>query len=845
MPKYDAKGDIITYTVNEKDVENFVQTSNTNNTIVNTLPSITIEKKVMSISEKDEDGNIVTIDTSNMSEDEILVKPGTVVQYLLKVTNGKVNLQDIEVLDEMANEKTVYGTYNFETGKLSNPISDGVVTTIDELEANETIDENSDNAIYVYYEVDAEDTADKAEVSKINNIASITGKYTDNADNENTVTDNDDANVTVDDDYSTSVEKSQKVDDKEVSKDGKNVEVTVGSEITYTIVVTNDGNVTQKDIKVSDVMTLNGKERADLKISKVDVDKEYEIDSTTGDIIIKSLSAKESATITATYTVQESDMAEDENNTIKNKVTVNGESDEVTVKTEEYRTDIDVKKKGFLSDGTDITGKKDVKVIYGDKIKYSIDISNSESKPGDVKVWDTILKDMKDDVELDGQIKLIEQKSGKTVETITAAQLENGYIVKDVTKGTDLSIVFTVRVTGYAGTVINNIAKFDKTPETDDDKPEKTDSVDAEIEDTGYIVSTVTTTTKVPRKTILVLDYSGSMLEDVNGNSTNNNSKRKIAYLRTAVNNFLDSYFKSNPDNEVMVIAYGDDAYPLTSTTKTRTVTKTRREYNWETGRWETVEYEEEEEYEVPIYVKSKEAATKNLNTTPDGGTNMVHGLRLALENISSADAANTSVILMTDGVAGYKYNEEKDEYEAVYDKNGHCGWTYVDEAGDSTKEAATEIKNKGARLFTIGFGLKDSDAKKMLKDCATPDTDTTKYYYETSDGDQLAKAFDAIANSVTTDNKPEEVETDDGIITISEGFKAGQNVQIFKGEYDSSNPPAVSTAIENLTWTQFINMEYTTYKDGTIEFEFGRYMKDKKLDADEILTFRFVDAKN
>lgn len=185
-----------------------------------------------------------------------------------------------------------------------------------------------------------------------------------------------------------------------------------------------------------------------------------------------------------------------------------------------------------------------------------------------------------------------------------------------------------------------------------------------------------------------------------------------------------------------------------------------------------------------------------------------------------------------------------------------------MDAAGDSTKEAAKLITDGGSKLFTIGFGLDDKDAKKMLKDCATPDTDTVKYYHEALDDEALEAAFKDIATSVTTDSKPVDKETEEGVLIIDEGFKEGQNVEIYI-DYDAENPPESKDAWKIYTWNEFKNLNngktgnekinYTTIETEkgkqVLKFKFGQFLKDnedksKGIGPDTELTFRFVNPK-
>lgn len=84
----------------------------------------------------------------------------------------------------------------------------------------------------------------------------------------------------------------------------------------------------------------------------------------------------------------------------------------------------------------------------------------------------------------------------------------------------------------------------------------------------AYTTGTVTTTTSsVPVDVVLVLDQSGSMAYDFNGNETSNNSNRRQYALKNAVNNFIDAvgdkYDAATADHRISIVTFGSDASTL------------------------------------------------------------------------------------------------------------------------------------------------------------------------------------------------------------------------------------------------------------------------------------------
>ena len=75
--------------------------------------------------------------------------------------------------------------------------------------------------------------------------------------------------------------------------------------------------------------------------------------------------------------------------------------------------------------------------------------------------------------------------------------------------------------------------------------------------------TTTTTTTSIPVDIVLVLDQSGSMADNFEGESTNNDSERRQHALKLAVNNFIDKVadkYSDDCDNRMAIVTYGTNA---------------------------------------------------------------------------------------------------------------------------------------------------------------------------------------------------------------------------------------------------------------------------------------------
>ena len=427
-------------------------------------------------------------------------------------------------------------------------------------------------------------------------------------------------------------------------------------------------------------------------------------------------------------------------------------------------------------------------VKYGDNIKYTITAKNEGTASGKVTIKDTI----PENTELVGDIKLIINGNETT---ITEENLKNGYLLT-LGGNQEAKIEFNVRVIGYAGKGVVNTAKYQR----ENEEEKSTGTVSKSIEDTTNVVTTVTTEKSTPQKVILVLDLSGSMDDEIWTGKYNKfgwkEYKSKLSLMKDAVEMFLSDFFTANPKNEVMLITYAKKA-------------KLAQDFT------------------------SNKNSIINAIGSANGGTNIDAGLTLANEKIT--DIKHTSVILMTDGIPGY-YVDEKGEI-----KMPGSGWVYNDEAGEETIKAGKSIKDRGVNLYAIGFGLEDTKAREMLKKTASENK-----CYETFNGDALKEAFKNISESITSDNDPIPMDTQNGKIVMNNGFKVGQDVEIYVGEYkkDSSVP------YKKYTWEQFINLkdgttEISKYDEtsNTLTFDLGKYMESEKIAANQEVVIRFVST--
>ena len=115
----------------------------------------------------------------------------------------------------------------------------------------------------------------------------------------------------------------------------------------------------------------------------------------------------------------------------------------------------------------------------------------------------------------------------------------------------------------------------------------------------------------------------------------------------------------------------------------------------------------------------------------------------------SSAAAAKSDpkkvakyAILMTDG----EFNLGFDGASRVQDVYGTAA------AARSIPHAlklCAAMRRDGIEVFTIGFKLETKQARDLMRDCASPDTATTRHHFDTADGAELNAAFQEIAYTI------------------------------------------------------------------------------------------------
>lgn len=183
----------------------------------------------------------------------------------------------------------------------------------------------------------------------------------------------------------------------------------------------------------------------------------------------------------------------------------------------------------------------------------------------------------------------------------------------------------------------------------------------------AYTTGEVITSTKtVPVDIVLVLDQSGSMAYDFNGNSTNTNSARRQYAMKQAVNNFISAVkdkYSTDADHRMAIVTFGSNASTLQGWTFVNEAGKT-----------------------------ALQGKINKLPTSPAGATNVAAGMKQAETLMGSGysyTGTNTQrqkvVIVFTDGVP-----TTESEFDTTVATNAIA--------------SAKTLKDAGATVYTVGI---------------------------------------------------------------------------------------------------------------------------------------------
>lgn len=696
VPVYDSLAREISYTVQEANIPNGYVAKTEGLTVTNILPGIEVEKDVVEVKHGE-----TTTPYEEGFTGTIPVEEGDIIKYNISVRNtSSVTINNVTVTDDTL---AVTANSNGEDGITPN------IGTIENLLPNEP------KTYTVYHKVTAQEVLTGGK--KITNTVTVTGRYNDSKD---TITEDDDATVTVKDINDISVVKEQKVNGSVIPN---GTEVKLGQKITYTITVTNEGNTTLKDVVVNDTISgiageLNIKPTAGVTVSG---------DKTNGYVFtIGELPARATKVITAEYTVIEADISENSKE-IGNVATVNAkttggdpvdpETSEVDVVTEEGEPIIDVVKTSTLKE---INGKKnDNKAEYGDIITYTITATNTGIISGDVTITDKVPTGT--ELYRNGTTNL-------TVEELNELETEAGLtkVLNVAPNGGESKIIFSVKVTAKPGEDILNTATVNNDGEITDESDDGND-----VEKTVSVTAKSQTSTIKNSNVVIVLDVSGSMDDPIKGDRRTS----KISKAKDVVQSFINSidFAQDGSGSAVSVITFSGSRWGDTSGTGYTDVLPVEYSDRW--NPWadpETIANTPEEARYL--------ANTSVENINADGGTCISGALQRAKQQVNLLKEANpdnkTIVIFVGDG---------EPDGDAERNKIG----TY-----------ANNLKAVSDAVYSIGF---ETDVYELSLIASKPEN-----YKTTSDDLDLSDIFSEVVEDLG-DEEPVDTVTENGIIELTD----------------------------------------------------------------------------
>lgn len=180
---------------------------------------------------------------------------------------------------------------------------------------------------------------------------------------------------------------------------------------------------------------------------------------------------------------------------------------------------------------------------------------------------------------------------------------------------------------------------------------------------TGEVISTTKT---IPVDIVLVLDQSGSMAYDFDGNSTNTNADRRQYAMKQAVNNFIESVaekYTDEADHRISIVTFGSSASTLQGWT-----------YVDETGK------------------TTLQGKISGLSDSPSGATNVAAGMSQA-DNLMGT---------------GYVYNGKNTTRQKVVvvftDGVPTTGTDFDTNVATGAISSAKNLKDDGATVYTVGI---------------------------------------------------------------------------------------------------------------------------------------------
>lgn len=357
----------------------------------------------------------------------------------------------------------------------------------------------------------------------------------------------------------------------------------------------------------------------------------------------------------------------------------------------------------------------------------------------------------------------------------------------------------------------------------------------------------------VPLDIVLVLDQSGSMAYNFNGDNAGTNSERRQYAMKQAVNNFIDQvagkYEAEKADHRISIVTFGSNAQRLSDWTSVT-----------EQGK------------------SSLQSKINGLPERPSGATNAGAGMQQAVSLINSAgsvEGRSQVVIMFTDGVPTTSSDFDtdvantaiqnaktlKDQGVSIYsvgifsganpeelygkegfdtNSNGTVGSEWIKDTwgffpGTDFPEADRPAGNRFLNYLSSNFltaenvglyrdtsGLGIFHYKITYEITQNFDRDSSDYYLTADNADALNKVFEQISDSISTPTISLDASTViKDVVTPYFNVPNAQDVKVYTAD-------ATSTSLTNNEWAerQEISNAQVSVSDDTISvtgFDFNK----------------------
>ena len=287
---------------------------------------------------------------------------------------------------------------------------------------------------------------------------------------------------------------------------------------------------------------------------------------------------------------------------------------------------------------------------------------------------------------------------------------------------------------------------------------------------TGKVTTTTSTT---PVDVVLVLDQSGSMAYNFDGNKTSTDSARRQYAMKQAVNTFIeavaDKYNAEKSDHRIAVVTFGTNASTLMD--------------------WTLVTPAETDTAESPSGETALKAKINDLPSEPEGATNVADGMKQAETLMGSGynyTGSNTTrqkvVVLFTDGVP-----TQQSDFDTT--------------VANGAIQSAKALKDAGATVYSVGI-FNGANPEQLYGDEVT-----TKHFGVfpcTGEVGQLWGATDMGKNSKGNDFVSADIPAGNRFLNyLSSNFDSA-NIGLQRGTFDKTQVQGYDENVNRGDWDNY-----------------------------------------